>query len=110
MAVRLNDRALLAGFADGQLRRALGTLGGVMIGRAVGYSAPGSPMLGQSLRDILLSTLRRGAAAAAAGPGGGEPEGPGIELQQSRRLGGGIAELEAQFEGGHCGEGRVSSR
>src|SRR5438093_1356519 len=100
LAVRLHDETLLAGFADGQLSRAFGPLGGVhdlvaqlVIPRLVAH-------VRQSLCDIRLLDLAPWRRGGGRRTGGGEPQSPGIELQQARRLRGGIAELETQLDGG----------
>src|ERR1039458_9495705 len=99
LAVRLHDGTLLAGFADGQLSGAFGTLGGVhdlvaqlVIVRLFAH-------LRQSLFDICFLDLAPWRRRGGRRPGGGEPQSPGIELQQSRRERGGITELETKFDG-----------
>ena len=59
-----------------------------------------SPMSARACWTLAFSTLRRGAVAAARRR---RTQSPGIQLKQSRRLRGGIAELETQLDGGELG-------
>lgn len=58
----------------------------------------------QGLRDVrLLHFAADGSGSGGRLAGGGKPESLRIELEQSRRLRGGITKLEAQFYGGQLG-------
>ena len=55
---------------------------------------------GQSLCDVGLFDFAARGQGSAGRTGGGEPQGAGIKLKQSRRLRRGIAKLKAELDGG----------
>jgi len=106
----VNDGALFTSFADGQLRRALGTLG--LLHDLLPQLTIAEPSASSAESLSNLGWIR----FVAAPPGGvghradsGKPETLRIELQRSRRLGRTVAELKAQLQGRQLG-GRTSEQ
>ena len=99
----MNDALLLASFADGQLRRAFGTLG----------------LLDDLLSQLAIAELTAASAERLSNVAGlylvaecwgdrhravaGKPETLRIKFQQSWWLGRTVAKLKAQLEGGQLG-------
>src|SRR5271166_275579 len=100
LAVGPRDPALLAGFADGQLRRPFGALGGIhdLVAQLVVVHL--FAHICQSLCDVCLFDFASRRRSGGRLVGRGEPQSAGIELEQPRRLRSRIAKLKAKLDGG----------
>src|SRR5208337_2078743 len=100
LAVGPRDPALLAGFADGQLRRPFGALGGIhdLVAQLVVTNFVAH--ICQSLCDVGLFDFASSRRCGGWLLGRREPQSAGIELKQPRRLRSRIAKLETQLDGG----------
>src|SRR2546426_637761 len=104
LAVSLDDGALPAGLGDGQLSGALGTFRQIHDLVAQLGIAHLLADARQGLRDVRLFYFAPGGRRSDRRlAGGGEPQSMRIEFEQSRRLRSGVAELEAQLDGGQLG-------
>ena len=97
----VNDEAFVAGTADGEIGGAFGALGFLndllaewIEGRWRARRLEGELDIGRF--DLAAGRSRRG----NSGGGSGKPECAGIQGQEAGRRRGGVAELEAQFNGG----------
>ena len=86
LAVGPRDPALLAGFADGQLSGAFGTLGGIHDLVAQLVVANFVAHICQSFCDVCLFDFASRRRSGGRLFGRREPQSVGIELEQSRRL------------------------
>ena len=98
--LKVDDGALLAGAADGQLSRAARTTGGGhdLLAELIEASRTGSGDNAGDIGGFHLAPWRWG--WRWAGGAWFKPQRVGIERQQTGFLSGGVAELKTEFDGG----------
>ena len=97
----MNDEAFVTGAADGQIGSAFGALGGLdnLLSEWIESRWRAGSL--KSKLNISGFDLAAGeSGSGGSGTGSREPEGVGIERQETGRGRGGVAELEAEFDGG----------
>lgn len=97
----VKDEAFVAGAADGQIGGAFGALGllhNLLAERTESRWRTGGLESELDIGGFDLAARRSG--RGEGGTGSGKPEGFGIQGQETGSRSGGVAELEAEFDGG----------